>query len=277
VIFNSVYGIGPATAKKLFDKGLRSIEELRKMPETYKQERGDNDRIDYGLAFFEDLSHLTLTEAKRIFSILNTVAQTILPGIRVDLTGGFRRGKTEGHDADFLFSHPEDGTEIGFLFKLYKKLVSMGFILHGQIFSEQYFKKLGSKSTMDSFEKCFSIFRCPTNDSAGLQDMASFTTHKTGSFAQLWEESQKTRSWKAARVDLVVCPSSQYAYALVGWTGNKQFNRSLRTYASKELNLKLTSHGLWNPISKELLPSSSEKDVFRNLNLDYLEPCERNA
>lgn len=58
--------------------------------------------------------------------------------------------------------------------------------------------------------------------------------------------ASSSRSWLARRVDLIVTPASQYYYALVGWTGSKQFNRSLRLYAQKELNMKLTSHGLYD-------------------------------
>ena len=39
------------------------------------------------------------------------------------------------------------------------------------------------------------------------------------------QEASVERWWKACRVDLVVCPASQYYYALVGWTGSKFFNR----------------------------------------------------
>lgn len=59
------------------------------------------------------------------------------------------------------------------------------------------------------------------------------------------EMSKQPRDWLARRVDLIVSPYSQYYYALVGWTGNKQFNRDLRTYAKKELGMHLTSHGLY--------------------------------
>ena len=54
------------------------------------------------------------------------------------------------------------------------------------------------------------------------------------------------RSWVARRVDLIIVPRSQYYYALVGWIGSKHFNRDLRLYAQRELNLKLTSHGLFD-------------------------------
>jgi len=55
------------------------------------------------------------------------------------------------------------------------------------------------------------------------------------------------RSWRARRVDLIVAPASQYYYALVGWTGSKHFNRSLRLYAQRRLGQRLTSHCLYDP------------------------------
>ena len=53
-------------------------------------------------------------------------------------------------------------------------------------------------------------------------------------------------AWTARRVDLIVAPYSQYFYALVGWTGSKQFNRDVRTYADRELGMRLSSHGLYD-------------------------------
>ena len=58
--------------------------------------------------------------------------------------------------------------------------------------------------------------------------------------------SEQPRDWLARRVDLIVSPYNQYYYALVGWTGNKQFNRDLRLYATRELGMHLTSHGLYD-------------------------------
>jgi len=55
------------------------------------------------------------------------------------------------------------------------------------------------------------------------------------------------RHWRACRVDLIIAPASQYYYALVGWTGSKYFNRSLRLYAQRRLGLHLSSHCLYDP------------------------------
>lgn len=74
-------------------------------------------------------------------------------------------------------------------------------------------------SNMDRFERCFSIFRleqskvdCDTSVKASLD--SSGTTDKN-------EESYSGSSWRAVRVDLVVSPYSQFAFATLGWTGSK--------------------------------------------------------
>ena len=63
------------------------------------------------------------------------------------------------------------------------------------------------------------------------------------------DTSNESRSWVARRVDLIIAPASQYPYALMGWTGSRMFNRSVRDYANKEMNMTLTSHGLYDKIN----------------------------
>ena len=75
--------------------------------------------------------------------------------------------------------------------------------------------------------------------------MRTTTTKQT--VAAAVERAEGQRDWYARRVDLIIAPASQYYYALVGWTGSKHFNRSLRYYGKQELGLKLSSHGLWDP------------------------------
>ncbi|CAD5118143.1 DgyrCDS6879 [Dimorphilus gyrociliatus] len=97
------------------------------------------------------------------------------------------------------------------------------------------------------------------------------------SFEQLLALSSKDKQWVARRVDIIVVPVSQFFYALVGWTGNKWFNRSLRLYSQRVLGLKLTSHGLFDLNRGTSLPANSEHQVFDNLKLEYIEPTDRNC
>ncbi|KAF7641752.1 hypothetical protein LDENG_00272770 [Lucifuga dentata] len=85
------------------------------------------------------------------------------------------------------------------------------------------------------------------------------------------------RSWRAVRVDLVVSPISQFAFALLGWTGSKLFERELRRWAGHERTMSLSSHALYDSKQSRYLRATSEEEVFAHLGLEYIPPSERNA
>lgn len=268
-IFTSIYGVGPAKAKRWYDMGLKSLEDV-----IDKQSLWSNDqRICYGLAYHSDLnSPMTLNEADNI----KREIQKYIPGFTIEITGGFRRGKTKGHDLDLLITSAEAGKEKGILEELFSKLQKDCLILHGKVEKHTNSDKPKSPAsiTIDNFDKCFTILKYygdifPTNYEK------NYIGHST--YREIERVANSNRSWKAKRVDLVVCPYSQWAYALLGWTGNKQFNRSLRDYAKRELNMRLTNHGLYDTIKQVNLPANDERQIFSHLKLNYLEPWERNA
>ncbi|XP_040820876.1 DNA-directed DNA/RNA polymerase mu isoform X3 [Ochotona curzoniae] len=119
---------------------------------------------------------------------------------------------------------------------------------------------LWQSHTMDAFERSLCILRLlqPQRAAAG-------------------SPSGPGPAWKAVRVDLVVAPSSQFAFALLGWTGSQLFERELRRFSRKEKGLWLNSHGLFDPEKRACLPAATEEDIFCHLGLRYLPPEERNA
>ncbi|XP_039564757.1 DNA nucleotidylexotransferase isoform X3 [Passer montanus] len=90
-------------------------------------------------------------------------------------------------------------------------------------------------------------------------------------------EMAEVKDWKAIRVDLVITPFEQYSYALLGWTGSRQFGRDLRRYASHERKMILDNHALYDRRKRIFLKAGSEEEIFAHLGLDYVEPWERNA
>ncbi|KAL3864775.1 hypothetical protein ACJMK2_006429 [Sinanodonta woodiana] len=326
VVFTSIFGIGSATAKKWIEKGWSTIKDAQ------EGHISSDWRVKW--AFHSDLNTpVKLQEAQYIQQIVRKEAETILPGIILQITGGFRRGWEEGHDVDILMTHPEDGKEVGFLARLLHRLHNKGIILCGNLEKSTYSddmltldSKLSAKGQLDHFEKWLGIIKIPQScsetpardDSGSLSNIGSCdhkgtnsVAHPTSntaseqplnyqplnlheSFEDLESKAKKQklgtenelspmklakldRNWIARRVDLIVSPYNQYFYALVGWTGNKQFNRDIRTYAQKELGMKLSSHGLYDLNKNCALPARSEKEVFENLKLQYLEPWERNC
>ncbi|RDD43530.1 DNA-directed DNA/RNA polymerase mu [Trichoplax sp. H2] len=268
-LFNNIFGVGPTTARYWYDKGLRTFDDLRNS-EIIKL----TDRQQSGLDNYDELCEpVTLEQAQRIRDMVQNEIDIILPGTKSMLVGGHRRGKKAGHDTDILIWHPEEGKERGLLTKLVDRLELKGYIKYKEMINidantdEAFLRRTNSRGlsdikekpgkAMDHLERCFGIFSFPRT------------------LLQLLQNDDNPSA--ARRVDLIVTPASQWAYALVGWTGNKQYNRSLRLYAWKELQINLSSHAAFDCREQKLLPASTEQDIFNYLKLTYREPWERNC
>lgn len=170
------------------------------------------------------------------------------------------RGKLQGHDVDFLITHPQEGQEAGLLPRVMCYLKKQGLVLYHQHQHSQQGDLTQQSHTMDAFERSFCIFRLPQPPGAAVGGA-----------------QKPCYAWKAVRVDLVVAPISQFPFALLGWTGSKHFERELRRFSRKERGLCLNSHGLFDPEQKTVFHVASEEDIFRLLDLEYLPPELRNA
>ncbi|CAG10152.1 unnamed protein product, partial [Tetraodon nigroviridis] len=87
-----------------------------------------------------------------------------------------------------------------------------------------------SFEAMDHFAKCFLILRLEASQVEG----------------GLNSGEEDSRGWRAVRVDLVSPPMNRYAFALLGWTGSRQFERDMRRFARKERRMLLDNHGLFD-------------------------------
>ena len=74
------------------------------------------------------------------------------------------------------------------------------------------------------------------------------------------------------RIDIRLVPQISLYSALVFFTGSKNFNTFIRKKA-KLLGYKLNEYGLYN--NNKLIKIKSESDLFKKLNINYLEPNER--
>ncbi|XP_020018619.2 DNA-directed DNA/RNA polymerase mu isoform X1 [Castor canadensis] len=257
-LFTHIFGVGVRTADRWYQEGLRTLDELREQPQRLTQQQ------KAGLQHHRDLSTpVGRFDAEAVQQVVEAAVGQALPGATVTLTGGFRRGKLQGHDVDFLITHPEDGKEAGLLPRVMHHLQSQGLVLYHQYQPSRLDDptRLTQQShTMDAFERSFCIFRLPRLPGAAGGDPL-----------------EPYPAWKAVRVDLVVVPSSQFPFALLGWTGSQLFERELRRFSRKEKGLCLNSHGLFDPEQKTFFHVASEEDIFRHLGLQYLPPEQRNA
>lgn len=85
------------------------------------------------------------------------------------------------------------------------------------------------------------------------------------------------------RLDIIVVPYSEFACALMYFTGSAHFNRSMRALA-KTKNMSLSEHSLNENVVRQgsikvyggtPFTTPTEKDVFSLLGIPYREPHER--
>ncbi|XP_004708245.1 DNA-directed DNA/RNA polymerase mu [Echinops telfairi] len=254
-LFTQIFGVGVKTADRWYREGLRTLDDLLKKNQKLTQQQ------KAGLQHHQDLSiPVQRQEAEALQRVVEAIVVQTLPGATVTLTGGFRRGKLQGHDVDLLITHPQEGQEAGLLPRVVGCLKNQGLILY-HLHQHNHYGDIThlalQNSTMDSFERSFCIVRL-------LQPPGI-----TRGAAQ--------RPWKAVRVDLVVTPISQFPFALLGWTGSKHFERDLRWFSKKEKGLWLNSHALFDPKQETFFHLTSEEEIFRQLGLEYIPPEQRNA
>ncbi|XP_063101211.1 DNA nucleotidylexotransferase isoform X2 [Cavia porcellus] len=259
-LFTSVFGVGLKTSEKWFRMGFRSLNKI-KSDKSLKFTRMQK----AGFLYYEDLvSCVTRAEAEAVSTLVKEAVWAFLPGAFISMTGGFRRGKEIGHDVDFLITSPEitEDEEQQVLHKVINLWENKGLLLYSDLVESTFEKlKLPSRKVdaLDHFQKCFLILKLH---------------HQREDNEKSSQQEEKT--WKAIRVDLVMCPYERRAFALLGWTGSR-FERDLRRYATHERKMMLDNHALYDKTKRIFLKAESEEEIFAHLGLDYIEPWERNA
>uniref|UniRef100_G3NEP3 DNA-directed DNA/RNA polymerase mu n=1 Tax=Gasterosteus aculeatus aculeatus TaxID=481459 RepID=G3NEP3_GASAC len=259
-LFTSVFGVGPKTADKWYRGGLRSFSEVLADRSIHL-----NQMQQIGFLHYGDISGVvSKAEARSLRNIIDEAARATTPAAKVALTGGFCREKEFGHDVDFIVTTPELGGEETLLPKIIDELKKQGMLLYCDYHPSTFdINKLPSPKfeAMDHYAKCFLILRLEGSRVEGGLHIAE----------------GDNRGWRAVRVDLVSPPVDRYAFALLGWSGSRQFERDLRRFARAKRGMLLDNHALYDKNKNEFLAASTEKDIFAHLGLEYIEPWQRNA
>ncbi|GFP96163.1 DNA polymerase lambda [Phtheirospermum japonicum] len=246
-LFGEVWGIGPATAVKLYEKGYRTLDDL-------KNDESLTNSQKLGLKYFDDIkTRIPRNEVQEMESIIQKTGQEILPGVRTQVVivcgGSYRRGKASCGDMDIVITHHDGKSHIGFLPKLVKRLKDINFLREDLIFSVH--SEEGTDSGVDTY---FGLCTYPGRE----------LRH---------------------RIDFKVYPRDIYAFGLIAWTGNDVLNRRLRLLAeSKGFRLDdtglfpatLGSGGKRGSRGSASLKFGTEKEVFDFLGFPWFEPNERN-
>ncbi|GAB4839853.1 hypothetical protein Ancab_020562 [Ancistrocladus abbreviatus] len=142
-LFGEVWGIGPSTALKLYEKGHRMLEDLENEESLTKAQR-------LGLKYFNDIkTRIPRHEVEEVEQLLQKVGEEILPDVVVVCGGSYRRGKSSCGDMDIIITHPDGRSHKGFLPKFVKHLKEMDFLREDLVFSVHSEK--GTDSGVDTY------------------------------------------------------------------------------------------------------------------------------
>ncbi|KAG2182188.1 hypothetical protein INT43_007115, partial [Umbelopsis isabellina] len=239
-IYLHVSSVGANLALEWWNSGYRSLEDVY-------ENASLSPTIRLGIELFEEL---TREDCKEILDIVEREAKEILPGSAIYPVGGYRRGKDSNGDVDLILSHPDELQNQGFLRKLVDHLTEKGYVRHKLRLSEPSADRLTGASLQDAnkdlIDSCYTAFLQPS----------------TGILRQ---------------VDILIAPPSQLHTCILGWTGSRQFERSLRSFAFETKGLHVGSHGIFTDRSHAVrVPVHSEKHAFEIIGLPWLEPELRN-
>ncbi|XP_077205607.1 DNA polymerase lambda isoform X3 [Paroedura picta] len=246
-------------ALKSYPKPITSYQEACKIPGIGKQmaekileilESGHLRKLDHinesvsVLEVFSNIWGAGVKTAQLWYQQVREAAEAIKPGLVCVACGSFRRGKPTCGDVDVLVTHPDGHSHQGVFSKLLDRLRKTGFLTDDLV----------SQEDNGNQKKYLGVCRLPGPDRC----------HR--------------------RLDIIVVPYSEFACALLYFTGSAHFNRSMRALARTK-GMSLSEHALSKGVvrgpgglktgSGIILPTVTEKDVFVRLGLPYREPHER--
>ncbi|KZT57577.1 Nucleotidyltransferase [Calocera cornea HHB12733] len=215
--------------------------------EARKDEIGLTRNQAIGLRYYNDLQErIPRAEASAIFDKIREAAMKIDGNITLYIMGSYRRGEQTVGDIDLLLTRdPTDGiTHAGMLHKLLDTLHDQG-LLTDDLVIPPHNKALE--------QKYMGIGRLPPDG-------------------------------KLRRIDILAIPYDQKGAALIYFTGDDLFNRSIRLLAHKK-GYSLNQRGLYGGVMRDtkrkkmtegvIVASKTEKEIFDVLGVPWREPHER--
>ena len=200
-----------------------------------------------GIDRYQDFAtRIPRIEVEAHSALVRNALQSIDPDFKVEIMGSYRRGAKDSGDIDIILTKP--GTPIYALRNVvFEQLVP-------QLFAQNFLKvKLAASSR--------------TTDGMKWHGASCLPTSKV---------------WR--RLDLLIVPEEELGAALLYFTGNDIFNRSIRLLANKK-GMRLNQKGLYRDVMRgknrdiltdgTLVESRSERRIFEILGVPWREATER--
>ncbi|KAI1143477.1 hypothetical protein F5Y05DRAFT_154267 [Hypoxylon sp. FL0543] len=253
-LFLQIYGVGLAQAHKWIAQGFRTLDDLKE-----KAELSTNQKV--GLEHFDDLNtRIPRREVEALASCVKKTAAVIDHDVEFIIGGSYRRGANSSGDIDLIITKggTSSTSELApFLGRLVETLTEEGFLTAALAAHH------GNANDTEGGSKWHGCCVLPESAFPGPKD----------EYRPIWR-----------RIDLLLVPQTQIGAALIYFTGNDIFNRSIRLLARKK-GMRLNQRGLYTDVvprqgndrmaAGTLLEGRDEKKIFALLGVRWREPHER--
>lgn len=233
----SVVGIGHTIAIELYNKGITSVKQLKKMVKN--REIIVNEKIELGLRYYNKFKgDIPRREITYIYKLFKDIIKNLNKNLDLseqyiyEFCGSYRRQKLTSGDIDILISKK------GVLDENYNYLSNIISILKNPI------KKNENKPLI-------------------IDDITELGKTKYMGFGRYLDNHIR-------RIDIRFIPYDSYFSALLYFTGSAELNKKMRQIA-KLKKLKLSEYGLFRENGEKIL-IDDEKTVFDILEIEYILP-----
>ncbi|KAM3549824.1 hypothetical protein MY1884_008558 [Beauveria asiatica] len=227
------------------------------------------DKIGIGVKYYEEFQKkIGRDEVARIANVILDHAHRLDQAYELIIVGGYRRGREENGDVDVILTHKEEHKTLNLVEKLVLSIETDNYITHTL-----------SLSTRNS-----------ERSQVPLQWKGEGSTSGTGfdtldKAMVVWLDPKDAKALHR-RVDIIVSPWKTVGCAILGWSGEKTFQRDLRRYCKKEKGLKFDSSGIRNRANGSWVDlergdasadsmEEAERRVFDGLNIPWRPPWDR--
>ncbi|KAG7332296.1 hypothetical protein KOW79_004130 [Hemibagrus wyckioides] len=234
-----VTGIGPAAARKFYDEGVKTLDDLKKI------EHKLNHHQQIGLKYFDEFEkRIPRSEMENMEALILLELEQLDPEYIGTICGSYRRGAESSGDIDILLTHPDFTSQSHkqprLLHAVVEHLESTGFIT-------------------DTLSKGDTKFMGVCQLQRGVGD-------------------ENKKDYDHRRIDIRLIPKDQYYCGVLYFTGSDIFNKNMRTHAL-EKGFTLNEYTIRplgvTGVPGEPLLVDSEKDIFDYIHMKYREPKER--
>ncbi|GAB0136154.1 hypothetical protein EsDP_00004466 [Epichloe bromicola] len=249
-LFLKIYGVGTKQAQQWLSKGYRTLDDVKAKAKLNPSQRIGVDHLD-------DLNtRIPRREVEALGAYVEKAAAKVDPLVKLIIGGSYRRGSPSSNDIDLIVTK----TNTDSVSQLRPFLTELTRVLTDDGFLTARLASFHSRADGSKFHGC-----CVLPRTRGGMD-----------------DEDHGPVWR--RIDFLLVPETEMGAALIYFTGNDIFNRSMRLLASKK-GMRLNQRGLYMDVSRgaarekvttgQLVEGRCERRIFEILGVKWREPRER--